>query len=403
MADATAFDDLDWMPVRAETVPWRQRQRGGTRADRMLTEIDAAVPPMIAGLDYSIPRELIGACEEALVAVAGMDAAAADSPAEMTRFMVRTESVASSRIERVVASTEDFARALAGSAANDSATSMVAGSSAIGMMIDTAGRRDAIRLADITEAHHILMKDDRSEGPYAGRLRDDQNWIGGSDFSPRNAWHIPPAPARVAGLMKDLVAFSNRDDLPVIAQAAIAHAQFETIHPFGDGNGRIGRALIGAILRRRGVMHNTIVPIASGLNARRDDYFAALTAYRAGRVVPVLALIARAAKVAGDEGRSSVERIRGMPAEWMSRLAVRADSTVASILPALFTNPIMTSEQAMVVAGTSHPQVYAAMSRLQEAEIVTEITGRKRDRVWASTDVMAELDDLDARIQAAMR
>ncbi|QNO38726.1 Fic family protein [Protaetiibacter sp. SSC-01] len=369
----------------------------------MLSEMEASVPPFIADLDYTIPRDLIRTTEEALVAVAGMDAAAADAPAEMTRFMVRTESVASSKIERVVASTEDFARAIAGSRGNESATSMVAGSQAIGMMIEAAGTRGTIELEDLTAAHAVLMKEDRDEGPYAGQIRNEQNWIGGSDYSPRGALHVPPVPERVEALLADLIVFSNRDDIAALAQAAIAHAQFETIHPFGNGNGRIGRALVGAILRRRGVMRNTIVPVASGLNARRDDYFDALTSYRAGSAAPLVSLMARAAKVGGDEGRISVERIKEMPIDWAERVVARADSTASKIMGSLFSSPVMTLDEAMAVSSTSNSQVYVAMARLEEAEIVTEITGRKRDRVWAATDVMAELDDLDARIRAAMR
>ena len=396
-------DEPDWLPTGNETVPWRQRQRGGTREDRTLTEISASVPPMIARRDYVVPLDLLRASEDALVAIAGMDASAADSPAEMTRFMVRTESVASSKIERVTASSEDFARALVGSRGNDSATSMVAGSAAIGTLIDAEGVRGVVELEDVIAAHRVLMIDDRDEGPHAGTIRDEQNWIGGSDYSPRGAWHIPPVPARVPELMRDLVEFSNRDDIPVLAQVTIAHAQFETIHPFGDGNGRIGRALVGAILRRRGVMRNTIVPVASALNARRGEYFDALTEYRRGRVTPLLSLMARSMRASGEQGRVSIERMKAMPSDWHDRAAVRADSTADRILGALFQTPVMTMAQLSAAAGTSHPQVYAAMDKLEDLEIVTEITGRKRDRVWAATDIMAELDDLDARIAAAMR
>jgi len=280
---------------------------------------------------------------------------------------------------------------------------MVAGSKAIGMMIEAAGTRGTIELKDLTAAHAVLMKDDRDEGHYAGRVRDEQNWIGGSDHSPRGALHVPPVPERVDALLNDLIVFSNRDDIPALTQAAIAHAQFETVHPFGDGNGRIGRALVGAILRRRGVMRNTIVPIASGLNARRDDYFDALTSFRAGSAAPLVSLMARAAKVGADEGRISVERIKQMPMEWAERVPARADSTASRLMGSLFSSPVMTLDEAMAVSSTSNSQVYVAMARLEEAEIVTEITGRKRDRIWAATDVMAELDDLDARIRAAMR
>lgn len=389
----------DWPATGVETLEWTQKQRGGSKADRMTNSVDASIPPFIETLDYQLTGAQARASEHALVAIAGMDAIAGSASTEMTRFMVRTESVASSKIERVAASAEDFARALAGSKANESAWSMVAASTAIGRMVETAGSRGRIDLADLLDAHRTLMAADADEGPYAGTIRVDQNWVGGSDHSPRDALYVPPAAHRVSALLDDLIAFCNRDDLPVLAQAAIAHAQFETIHPFGDGNGRVGRALISAILRRRGVTQHTIVPLASGLSARQELYFDALTEYRAGRVAPLLALVNRSAEAGGVEGHVSVERIRELPVAWAARVPSRSDSTTAKLVPAFFANPVMTTSDIEAVVATSPPQIYAAIGRLEAAGVIHEITGRKRDRVWVASDLMEELDDLDRRIR----
>lgn len=396
-------DRIDWPPHGSEVLPWRQEIRGGIRADRMLTEVSTSVPPLIAELDYVMPGDLAQLSDRALTALGAMDGAATGQPAAMARFMIRSESVASSKIERVAASTADFARALAGQKSNSSAVSMVAASAAVSTMVAASGTRGAIHRTDILTAHKALMRDDPDEGPYAGRLRDSQNWIGGSDYSPRNALYVAPDHARVDGLIADLVAFANRDDLPTLVQATIAHAQFESIHPFGDGNGRIGRALIGAILRRRGVTGNTVVPVASGLLARRDDYFDALGSYRAGDVHPLLELMLRSAIAAADEGRVSLQRIKKLPEQWAEQVDARRGSTAASLLPAFFDNPVMSINDVEEVAGAASPRLYAAIDRLEAASVIQEITGRKRDRVWAAIDLMAELDDLDLRIAAAMK
>ncbi|MEZ5380500.1 MAG: Fic family protein [Microthrixaceae bacterium] len=124
-----------------------------------------------------------------------------------------------------------------------------------------------------------------------------QNWIGGSDYTPRGAVYVPPPPETVANYMADLVEFVGRDDMPALLQAALAHAQFESIHPFTDGNGRIGRALINAVLRRRGSTTEVVVPVASGLVAHRDRYFGALTSYRGGDIAPLISLFAAHAGV----------------------------------------------------------------------------------------------------------
>ncbi len=393
----------DWPAHGSEIVPWRQSVRGGTRADRMLAEVETRIPPLIAELEYPLPCRLTTESERALVALGALDGEATGQPTALARFLIRSESVASSKIERISASVEDFARAIAGNRSNPSAVSMVAATRALSAMVDAAGRHARIVRADLEHAHAALMSDDPAEGPFAGRVREDQNWIGGSDHSPRGALYVPPAPARVGELLADLLAFANRDDLPTMVQATIAHAQFESIHPFGDGNGRIGRALIGAILRRRGVTRNTVVPVASGLLARRDDYFDALGAYREGEVEPLLELMLRAAAVAAEESRVSARRIRDLPHEWAERTDARRGSTAARLIPAFFDNPIMTVDGVERAAGATSQAVYTALARLEEEGIVHEITGRKRDRVWAASDLMGELDELDRRIAARMR
>ncbi len=393
----------DWPPHSAEVVPWRQERRGGNRQDRMLDHVTTSVPPLIADLDYAVPAELTTLSERALVALGAMDGEATGQPAAMARFMIRSESVASSKIERVSASTEDFARALAGQKSNSSAVSMVASTAALSTMVAAAGSRGTIEKTDILTAHQALMRDDPAEGAYAGKLRDSQNWIGGSGYSPRNALYVPPSQTRVDELLDDLIAFANRDDLPTMAQATIAHAQFESIHPFGDGNGRTGRALIGAILRRRGVTAQTVVPVASGLLARRDDYFDALGGYRAGHVRPLLELMLRSAVAAAEEGRVSVQRIKQFPQQWTEDADVRRGSTAALLIPAFFDNPVMSVADIERIAGPGSQKVYNAISSLEDAGIIQEMTGRKRDRVWAAIDLMAELEDLDGRIAAAMK
>lgn len=368
----------------------------------MLRAVAVSIPPRIAHLTYTPSPELTTAAERALVEVATTDAEARAQSRALGRFMLRTESVASSKIERISASAADYARALAGSRANSSATSMVAASAALHRLVDRAGETAHLTVDDLLAAHRTLMADDTAEAPYAGRLRDVQNWIGGSDHSPRNALYVPPPPDLVAPLLDDLLAFASRADVPVFAQAAIAHAQFESIHPFTDGNGRIGRALVSAILRRRGVTKTAVMPLASGLLAVRDDYFASLTAYREGDPTAVIEIMVRAAVAAAVESRASIAALRELPAEWQSLVDASPGSATARLLAALLDDPVMSGEDAIAAIGSTPATAYAALERLTDAGVVTEITGRKRDRVWAANDVIGELDDLDRRIQRRM-
>lgn len=368
----------------------------------MLSSVDATIPPMIAELAYRPSIETTVASEEALLAVAQADTDAEGHSAAMSRFMMRTESVASSKIERITADAVDYAKALAGSRANASATSMVAASAALHSLVTVVGDRGHFALDDLLAAHHALMQGDPMEADYAGRLRDMQNWIGGSDYSPRDALHVPPTPERVPALIEDLLAYLNRDDVPVLTQAAIGHAQFESIHAFTDGNGRIGRAMVSAVFRRRGVTRNAVVPLASGLLAKRDDYFAALGRYRGGEPAPLIDLFARSARSAAICSRESIARVKALPGEWTAELKPRKGSAAAALIPALYDHPVMTAADIERRAGSTMPAAYAAIDHLTRAGFIREITGRKRDRVWVASELLAELDDLDRRIQVAM-
>ena len=376
--------------------------RGGSRDDRMLSSIAVAIPPRIAHLSYEPTLSLIQESERALVEAAITDTEARSQSRALGRFMLRTESVASSKIERISASAADYARALAGIRANRSATSMVAASAALHRLVERAGATGLVTVDDLIGAHATLMLDDPTESAYAGRIRDVQNWIGGSDHSPRNALYVPPPADAVAPLLQDLVAWINRDDLPVFVQVAIAHAQFESIHPFTDGNGRIGRALVSAMLRRRGVTRVVVMPLASGILAVRDAYFSALTSYRGGDPAPIIAIIARAASVAAIESRGSIAVLRALPTEWRTMVDVREGSAADRLVSAFLDEPVMSADDALRILGGAAAAGYAALDRLTDAGVIVEITGRKRDRVWAATDVLGELDDLDRRIQSRM-
>ena len=142
--------------------------------------------------------------------------------------------------------------------------------------------------------------------------------------------------------MDDLVTFADRSDMPALLQAAIAHAQFESIHPFTDGNGRIGRALINTILRRRGATTRVVVPLASALVARRENYFDALGSYRSGDLAPLAGIFVRSTRIAAAESRITAQRLHEIPGQWLELTGqVRRGSAAAKILALLPGVPIL--------------------------------------------------------------
>lgn len=393
----------DWPAHTSDRRAWQQSRRAGTREDRMLTEIEVSLPPKIATLDYELEPTLRGESERAAYEIAYTEGAAGGQLGALGRFLIQTESVSSSKIEQLDAATEDFARALAGSRANDSATSMVAATAALTEMVAAAGRTGRIDLVEILAAHRTLMRDDPHDGRYAGHVREVQNWILGSDYSPRGAVHIPPPPELVSEYLDDLVLYANRNDVPPLVQAAVAHAQFESIHPFTDGNGRIGRALINAILRRRGVTRATVVPIATAMVANRGEYFRLVNDYRKGELGPFVRSVIASTTIATEESRRTAERFRDLPGEWRDVVKPRSGSALEALIDNLLEHPVLGIDDATRITATSAQSVYVAMDRLTEDGIVKEITGRARDRVWVASEVIAELDELTSRIAAAVR
>ena len=306
----------------------------------MLGEIEVSLPPMIADLDYELPPTLRIESERAAFEIAYTEGAAGPQLGALGRFLIQTESVSSSKIEQVDAATEDFARAIAGSRANESATSMVAATAALTEMVASAGRAGAISLTEILAAHRTLMRDDPVDGRYAGQMREVQNWISGSDYSPRGAVHIPPPPETVPSYLDDLLRYANRDDVPPLVQAAVVHAQFESIHPFTDGNGRIGRALINAVLRRRGVTRATVVPIATVMVADRDGYFRLVNNYRKGELGPFVRSLVTSTTIATEESRRTAERFRDLPSEWRDLVKPRTGSALEALIENLLEHPV---------------------------------------------------------------
>jgi Fic family protein len=399
MARGTAPGAAVWPPVLHEVRPWRQATRGGTREDRTLSQITVTLPPLLAERDVPLRTDIASQVESAVREITTLDSSSGDLLDALGVLLLRTESVASSKIERVQASVDDYARALHGIRSNPSAVSMVAATQALAIMVDRVGRSGELTLDTITDAHAALMADDPDERGYAGRWRDMQNWVGGSDHSPRLALFVPPPHETVDGYMRDLVRFCNRDDVPALVQAAIAHAQLETIHPFTDGNGRIGRALINSILRRRGVTTRVVVPLATALVAHRDRYFDLLDGYREGRLDPLLRSFAECSRIAAQESRRSAARLTEIPGEWEAMVGpMRHGSAGARLLKVLLGRPILSAEDAVTWLDSAPSRVYEVIDKFHRAGVLRPLTDRKRDQIWGAGLVLDELDDLGARV-----
>jgi Fic family protein len=243
--------------------------------------------------------------------------------------------------------------------------------------------------------HRALMES--TDPAAAGRWRSEQVWIGRSRIGPHDADFVPPASARVPDAIDDLVRFGQRDDVPVLTQTAIAHAQFETIHPFSDGNGRTGRALMQATLRSKALTRNVTVPVSAGLLTNTQTYFDALTAYRAGDPSQIVRRVSEAAFEAVRNGRALVSELREIRFGWNLRVTARRDSAVWRVCDLLMRQPVVDTRLLTRELGITANNVLRHVAVLESAEVLVEFTAQKRNRAWRTPEVLRALDDFATR------
>ncbi len=314
----------------------------------------------------------------------------------LARLLLRSESVASSRIEGLECSQRRLAEAaFAPEHAGETARQVLANIDAMRQAIDLGAVDRDLTINDIEGMHELLMREDRATGRFAGEFRTQQNWIGGRSDSPRDAAYIPPPPEYVEPLMRDLVAFINRDDLPTLAQAAIAHAQFETIHPFADGNGRVGRCLIHTVLARRQLASRMLVPVSLVLAAYGDHYIQGLVDFREGRIDQWCGTFASAARLAIDGAARFEEELATMITRWRFESEARPDSHLWRACEQTAITPVFTVTSLRDELRCSTTAATEAIERLEKIGIVAQISLGKRNRVYLNRAVLRLLDDFE--------
>jgi Fic family protein len=339
------------------------------------------VPPLSTAAVRAVAR-----AEGALGAVDGRLHAGLEVPA---RLLLRTEGVASSRIEEIRAPAADIAVADADTAIGEAAGWVADNLRTIDAALAHTGK---LRADDLHAWHRLLMAHSDLDAGLVGAWRDRIGWVGGP--TPHRAAHVPPPPALVDGLMDDLLAYVHDTTVDPVAQAAIAHAQFETIHPYADGNGRIGRILIGWVLRRRlGLV--VPPPVSSAFLRDRGGYLSGLTRYRLEGPEPWVRWFAESIEQTARTMETVLASVAELAAGWPARLqGVRADSAARALLPHLVEHPALDVSRAAELAGVSQQAARVALDLLAERGVLRVVTppgprraGRPR-RWWVAGELL---------------
>ena len=395
---------------------WQSRLEAGfARKDRQGCEYAAYVPDRLVGRRFRLDGPVAADVADAERAIATLDAfadALANTEA-LARLLLRAESVASSFIEGLVVGGRRLLRAEAARAAGETdidltADEVLGNIDAMNWAVDTLSTAESVTVDGLLRVHERLLARTRLR-EHAGQIRTVQNWIGGSSFNPCSAAFVPPPPDHVEELLDDLCAFVNDDSLPAVAQAAIAHAQFETIHPFVDGNGRTGRALIHVILRRRALAPKILPPISLVLATWSRSYVEGLTATRyRGRADSASAhegindwigLFAAACHRAVDDAAAFEEQVARTREEWRAAVGnVRKGSAAEALIGALPGAPVVSVSGAADLIGRSFQATNEAITRLESAGVVRQINVGRRNRAFEATAIIDAFTALERQL-----
>jgi Fic family protein len=366
---------------------------GGPSARRGFT-FEAYAPAAIADQGFTLESDLAAAAANAEAACREPD----ERPLKLGNFeplarqLLRAESVASSRIEGLVLSHRRLAKAAFSGTHDITAQGVLANIRSLERALELADSVATLEPGHLEEVHRILFEGTRDEGR-GGRVRTEQNWIGGSASSPRNAEFVPPPPDLVPGLIDDLCKFCDRADLPASIQAGIAHAQFETIHPFFDGNGRVGRALILIVLRRRGLARSHLPPVSLVLAGDADRYVAGLSRWRRGDEDDWYRVFIDALYRAAAGTRHFAADVASLQERWMKEAAnPRRGSGPRRLIELLPSQPIVDVKTAVDLLGGSPERSRQAIARLEQAGVVRQTSVGKRNRAWESVGLFDLLD-----------
>lgn len=364
---------------------------------------EAFIPELLTGNEFAISSSVMGIVSDAEQAIMKLNTSASPALGPLARLLLRTESIASSKVEGIQVGVRQLARAEArldaGDRASGTVVEVLGNIEAMELAIEQAALAEQVGLDHILAIHRMLMARAPNSG-IAGVIREGQNWIGGNDYNPCGADFVPPPPEEVAPLLGDLCAALLDESLPPLVQAALVHAQFETIHPFDDGNGRTGRALIHLVLRRRGIADSYVPPISVVLAANRDRYIEGLTRFRSGEVDRWVEHFSAAAARAATLASSYLQAVSGLSTEWCRRLSgaadPRADAAAWAVIDILPAHPVLTAPTAEIVTGRAKSAIHQGIRQLVECGVLLPLSKSKRNQAWEASGLLALLERLEA-------
>lgn len=378
-----SFESRDWIrdPEELSLLPKSARRK-------ILPTYEAAVPLCIANRNVLLNPELSARISDLLIQIAHFDTEQKQRGYNLPALLLRSESSASSQIERLTSSVRNVALA---ELANDGPQNarLIAGN--VAAMREALSLPDEISIQGILSIHRTLIN--WSGDTFGGELRQEQVWVGGTAYSPHGASYVPPIWERVSQYMEDIVLFASRDEVDPVVQAAITHAQFETVHPFIDGNGRCGRVLLHKMLRKSGVLKHVTLPVSAGLLHNIDSYMEALSAYQQGNPIVVVEQLVEALELSLVVGKLVAQRLDEVFGNWRSIMNERAGSSIYQLPSVLAAQPVVNVEYVARELTLSQRAARSLVLRACEYGILRPLGNKKRGAFYQADDLIDILED----------
>jgi len=317
------------------------------------------------------------------------------NPHVLIRPFVRREAVLSSRIEGTQATLGDLLAQEAGAAVERSSDDLREVGNYVVALEHGMSRLSKLPLSLrlVRELHEKLMKGVRGNSATPGEFRRSQNWIGPRGSTPSNATYVPPPVSSLAECLGEWEKFLHDDSLPPLVHIALIHSQFEAIHPFLDGNGRVGRLLITLMLVERGVLPSPLLYLSAYFEANRREYYDGLLGVtEAGEWEAWLSYFLAGVREQAEDSLRRIERIEALTERWRRSLGDTPLKIGEPLIAALTENPYCTVGGLAKRLGVAFTTAQRALARLESAGVIEELSGARRNRVYCARELLTLLE-----------
>lgn len=374
---------------RRRTIPGRYLQcAGGVRAF-----LPDPLPPAI-----DVTASLLWSLSDAdrLIGQLAGEGRTLPNPHLLTRPFVKREAVLSSRIEGTQATLGELLAADAGAIVDRSPEDLREVVNYVAALEYGIQRLESLPLSLrlIREVHAKLMEGVRDGQATPGQFRRTQNWIGPAGCTLQNATYVPPPPDHLMDSLSRWESFAQDSTWPPLIQVALLHYQFEAIHPFLDGNGRVGRLLITLFLIERRILHTPLLYLSSFFEATRSEYYERLGAVTSrGAWEDWLVYFLTAVARMSQDSLTRAEKINRLLGQWRNRVSGGGSKTAVFLVDLLAENPFWTVNKAAQRLSVAYTTAQRAVERLESLGILRQTGDAKRDRVFCAQEIMAILDE----------